>query len=304
MNLIVLLISLLPISEGIECTSFEVTDILAKGATPGHLSPNGLGFICGLKDGYGKQRFYHWHRRSLRACWKGPEPLKINNVADTVDNIQPTVTEDGLTMVFVRNFDDTWESNDLWMARRNSTNEAFDRVRPLDELNTDSAEAYPFITPDGSRLYYTTYEGIMVTEYDEGRKRFKDPKNLGLPWDILSCWLSSDELVILATGYGKGILCAERASMDEPFVQCDTLILPEWLVFISSPSLDAKGDLYLYASVEQDSYLKLMESGVRDFSMEGVKKKSTKDALDEYYGFVHEEHTLDIILILRCKGGK
>jgi hypothetical protein len=249
-------------------------------AGAGHLSPDGRCFLCGLVEEDGRELIYQWRRRSLKSKWKGPEllPGKINQVGDLAHNIQPSITADGLRMVFVRNYGELWQDNDLWIAVRESVKDPFDSVRSIAELNTDSSESYPFISADGGSLYYTTDEGIMVAEYEESFGRYREPDVLRVGSERpLCCRLSADELMILVTSYEGNVLLAERDSLSEPFMVVDTLSLPSGLGFISSPSLDPGGELYLYVSVPQED--------------------SGEEGLDE-------ENSVDMIIRLRCEGGK
>jgi hypothetical protein len=293
---------LLPAQTGSECASFEIVDTLAIGVNPGHLSPDGLTFICGMEDEKGRELLYRWARRSLKARWKGPVPLAggVNEIPDSVNNMQSTVSADGLRMVFVRNRTGTWGDNDLWMAERGSLKEPFDGVRKLTELNSDSTgESYPFICADGGHLYYTTDEGIMVAGFDERTARFYEPKLLKQPWgeDVLSCWLSADELTFVGLNYMGELLYAERTSPAASFEAIKTLDLSLQGIFLSSPSFSPNGELYLYASVS--CYENSMEDDGVDVTVEAIGEAAVEEEVDQKTGA-----TLNVILILNCKGGK
>ncbi|MBN2381075.1 PD40 domain-containing protein [candidate division WOR-3 bacterium] len=252
---------------------FTVVDTLATNVNPGHLSPDGRTFICGLKDDDGYELLYQWQRRSLKASWKGPQLLtgQINEVVAEEDlqpqegpdasipgsysNSQPTITDDGLNMIFVRNHNGLWEGNDLWMATRESSKAAFDNVRRIDELGSDStAESYPFISANGKRLYYIADTVIVVSEFDENSGRFSKPEALKLPWDrdFISCWLSADELLFVAITYTNELFYAERTKIDLPFKEIRSLDLGLQGIFLASLSFDPKGDLYLYGSMSHE----------------------------------------------------
>ena len=75
----------------------------------------------------------------------------------------------------------------------------YDTLRPLDELNDNlAADAYPWLSPDALRLYFTYGGGssnqIMQTERITTSNYFSGPVPVTLPVSILSIWLSNDEL--------------------------------------------------------------------------------------------------------------
>ncbi|MBI9017222.1 MAG: hypothetical protein JEZ07_08190 [Phycisphaerae bacterium] len=47
-------------------------------------------------------------------------------------------------------------SHNLWTASRDSIDDNFSNIRPLDELNTDHCDSFPFISQDGLSIYFTT----------------------------------------------------------------------------------------------------------------------------------------------------
>jgi len=260
-----------------ECEGFLITDTLVVGAGPGRLSSDGLRFVCGLVEPDGRQRLYVWSRRSLRARWKGPVPLGVS--VDSASSIQPTLSDDGLRLVFVRNQEGRWEDNDLWMAERCSTRLPFGAPRPLDELNTDDVEAYPLLSGDGRRLYYTCKDGIMVSVFDEKRGRFGEPEPVAITGiregvSMSSCWLSPDELTLVGMVFSGALLYARRPSLDAGFTVVDCCVSFDMQgVFLSCPSFSPKGELYLYASAGPTD-----EPGAA------------------------EPHASEMILVLKCKG--
>lgn len=80
---------------------------------------------------------------------------------------------------------------------------SYDSIRPLSELNTPSlGESYPWISPDGLRLYYTKelsggpmLNQLWFTQRVDTNSLFSAPVNVPLPvTSAFSCWFSSDEL--------------------------------------------------------------------------------------------------------------
>ena len=98
----------------------------------------------------------------------------------TVDGF---LTDDGLTMFFSsapvaepgdaaasspdggKPADAGVASSDLLVASRRSTSEPFSVPLPLDDLNTSADERDPWLTPDGTTLYFTSDRGGVLNIY-------------------------------------------------------------------------------------------------------------------------------------------
>ncbi|MBD3285440.1 hypothetical protein GF338_03800 [candidate division WOR-3 bacterium] len=296
----------------LNCTSYQVSGILVREAFPGHISPDFRSFFLSMEDEDGMEKIYCLKQGFIGKRWKSPEPLqgRINeyrSITDTtgemkvINNSHPCLTADELTMVYVRNHTDEWEGNDLWIATRSSKKEPFEELRPITEFNTDScSEAYPFINADGSRLYYTADDRIVVSEFNEEKSLFEKPDTLTQPSErpIVSCCLTPDEKTILLTDYDGTILKTRSTSVEYRLEAPDTIIIPEKLDFISSPSLVDNGELYLYASIDQDDYIEIIRSDITDWDKRARKK--TKIPLPDPYSEGIE--TAGFILILTPKG--
>lgn len=296
----------------LKCMIFRVEDTLVSPyAVPGRLSPSGKTFVAGISDEDGHDLLYQWTRVTLEKPWQGPTLIAgaVNEIADTVSNMQPTISKDGLMLVYTRNKGGGWEANDLWMATRSSTEEPFDNVRPLSELNTDDAEAYPYLAPSGSRLYYTSSSMIMVAEYDKNKKEFGNATEVELPEieSAISCWVSADEKTMLVTD-GSAIYFAERGSVKESFGETATLTLEEVDAFVSAPSIDANGDLYVYISASNpaiyDDYD--YDEGDEPYDIDYYEPEEYEDEpapdSEEYYD--GEPETIQAILHLVCSEGE
>lgn len=235
--------------KSLELPMYEVVDTLATYANPGRLSPDGLTFVCGLVEDDGNQFLHYWSRSTMDDAWEGPHLIegKINEIGSFTENMQPTISSDGLRMVFVRNDESSWVSNDLWMAIRTSISEPFDSIRELEELNTYNVEAYPYITARGNRLYYTFMDGLMVAEYDPQTGYYTNPDTVPLDWTgfLISCWVSADEKTLVFNDGGE-LYYASRSRNTEGFVVRDSFSFSEEISFRAAPSFDADGELYLY----------------------------------------------------------
>ncbi|MBP7497383.1 MAG: hypothetical protein KA792_06950, partial [Bacteroidales bacterium] len=81
---------------------------------------------------------------------------------------------------------------------------SIDSIRPLDELVTGNGEAYPWLSPEGNRIYYVEgykYTKIYMAEKKAGGYRFSNLrpvsfKNYNITTYYHGIWLSNDELNI------------------------------------------------------------------------------------------------------------
>jgi len=119
-------------------------------------------------------------------------------------------------------------------------------IRPLDEINTNEADAYPWISPNGLRLYFT--QRLPIVGID----------------DLTSCWLTNDELEMFFTIYISGqttLLYTQRNHMDSLFsepvlVELDGVNLG----FFSAPSLTQdKSQLFLFSSYDQTKKIQVFD---------------------------------------------
>lgn len=297
---LVFISSMLNAGKVTPCAMYSLEDTLVTpNAVPGRVSSNGLYFIGGFSNENDKELLYLWKRSTLDAAWSEPILLKgeINELTDSSGNMQPTITDDGLVIIFVRNPGSGWEGNDLWIATRASVYEAFGDVRSLDELNTDDAEAYPWLSANGSRVYYTANDMILVAEYDAKAKKFGNVKEVVLDGieSPISCWLSPDEKTILVTD-GYSLYRSERKSTTKSFGKPEEVALEfpdNEDGFFSSPSLDPKGDLYVYISVQMASQEEPEYYQEEDYDVEY-----------EEYPESYETVTVQAILRFLCQRGK
>lgn len=288
----------------IPCDSYQMLEpLVAEGANPGRLSPDGLSFICGLKDAKRtseREMLFEWRRANLDEPWQGPFLLegKINELSGSADNMQPTISDDGLLLVFVRNETGSWEDNDLWLATRSSPDAPFDMIRAIDELNTSVAEAYPFITSDGKKLYYITDDGLMVAEFSRKKGEFKNADLMALPEEItpMSAWVSSDELEFVISD-GSVLFHLSRQSAKKDLGDFEKVELPDDLGFVSSPSFDHAGNLYLYESLTYEADYE--ENWIEDeVNLEFLEDDELDESDTDY-----ESSSLTRIIVLGCTGG-
>jgi Tol biopolymer transport system component len=92
-------------------------------------------------------------RDASSAPFDAPEPVVELAFPDesTVDGF---LSDDGLTLLYVTG--PAFGPADLYVASRRHTADAFDHHTPLDDLNTDRDERDPWLSPDGSELYFAS----------------------------------------------------------------------------------------------------------------------------------------------------
>jgi Tol biopolymer transport system component len=102
--------------------------------------------------GLGATDLYTATRPSLGAAFG--TPTLMANVNSSGGDREPTVTADGLTLIFASNRGGGAGAEDLWMATRPDTASPFSAAVNISELNTNYFEQDPAISPDGMSLYF------------------------------------------------------------------------------------------------------------------------------------------------------
>jgi len=129
------------------------------------------------------------------------------------------------------------------------TSYIYDSVRALTEINdTVHGNAYPWISADGLRLYYTsrTDTGTFIIKFTQRANTnsfFVTPTILSISVpNTLSCWLSSDELDIYLSGIAN-LYYAHRDSISLPFSTAIKISLLGCFPYpISNVSLNSEQD--------------------------------------------------------------
>jgi len=129
----------------------------------------------------GNYQTYLAARATTGAPFEAPVAIPELDYADrsTVDGF---LTDDGLTMFFSSapvteaadaatrvdagtSSDAGAPNSDLFVAWRRSTTEAFSVTQPLSDLNTPADERDPWLSPDGTTLYFTSDRGGVLNIY-------------------------------------------------------------------------------------------------------------------------------------------
>ena len=106
-------------------------------------------------------------RDNTGQMWIYVRTLEELHIAEANAN-EPTLTADELTIFFhsTRPGGAGGSGYDLWMATRNSIEEAFGNLRPLYELNTSLWDGNPHISPDGLTLFFCGYDRDSYSGYN------------------------------------------------------------------------------------------------------------------------------------------
>lgn len=155
--------------------------------------------------------------------------------------------------------------------------------RILDELNdVDGTDAYPFLSKNGLRLYWTQSDGgdhLVVASRSNTNEDFSSPQRLEITGDEgpkMSCWLSADELTIYYVSYedGRKLMKASRSKVDAAFASPQEMKIvrnAEYVGFFSAPSLTQdENQLFLYSSTDEQRILQFERNGADEFVEVGV----------------------------------
>lgn len=101
-------------------------------------------------------------RASRTAPFGTPQPIPELTFADK-STVDAFLTDDGLTMFF--SSAPTGATADLYVAWRRSTSEPFSIYEPLDDLNTAQDDRDPWLSPDGTQLYFSSDRDGLLSIY-------------------------------------------------------------------------------------------------------------------------------------------
>jgi Tol biopolymer transport system component len=89
------------------------------------------------------------------ATFDTPKRLEAPNTTDSRE-VDPTVSGDGLTLIFSSNRPGGMGKYDLWVSTRSSSNQPFPSATPLAQVNSSDQEWEPDLTADGLHLYFSS----------------------------------------------------------------------------------------------------------------------------------------------------
>ncbi|MDP2363473.1 MAG: T9SS type A sorting domain-containing protein [Ignavibacteria bacterium] len=225
---------------------------------PGQFSKDGLEYYLSIEVNSIKQLLYVLRRSALGQPFGEPLLLTGSINDTTFRNGQPSISSDRKSIVFVRSTENSWTSNDLYLATRSDTSLPFESVRALTEINSpDTGEAYPWISTDGLRLYFSKgisgENKLYVSTRLSTNETFGSPQILNINYseiNMFAGWLSNDERELYFTNgqSGDSAMYAVRSNSTSDFPAPTLIQSLSTLGFVSGISL-AGEELYLYNSV-------------------------------------------------------
>lgn len=232
---------------------------------PGQLTKDGSAFILGLLDGELDDyvnlysNLYAYNIKSTDTIGE-LHSLGLPNRTDSVRYFQCSVSDDNQVIVYVVNAFAGWNDNELGIATKQPDG-SYKEARMLTELNDPiQSDAYPWISGDGLRVYYTRNFKIMYAERNSLTAVFSSPVEVTFSGEVqlelLSCWLAPDEKTIFLIA-NNVIYYASRRSTKEPF-SLPELFTKEFknFYFISGLSfMPDKRTMYLYHSTEDSQII-------------------------------------------------
>jgi hypothetical protein len=192
----------------------------------------------------GKKLLYTATRPNLTAAFSNVAVLANVN---TSDQYHPAITADGLTLFYASYRGGT--DNDIFQASRSTTTAEFTNPRPAPNVNTTASEVQPYITHDGTTMYFARGPETALTVFralGSVAAGFTDPRVVAevdgptsdgdpvLSADALTLYWGSDRL----GGLGDfDVWQAERASTSAAFG------VPMPVTSVNTGGLDAPSDV-------------------------------------------------------------
>lgn len=169
---------------------------------PGQISKDGNTFMLGLIDGDLENMvdlhsdLYFYNLKVANAAL----PLQACNLSNPVDSMrlfQASASDNADYMVFVVNAYAGWNDNELGIVSKQSDG-TYSKITLLNELNdTMVSDAYPWLSADAKRIYYSRDFRLMYAERSSTDSSFSAPVPVDFVGDvqleIVSVWLSADE---------------------------------------------------------------------------------------------------------------
>ncbi|MBA3706873.1 MAG: PD40 domain-containing protein, partial [Bacteroidetes bacterium] len=151
-----------------------------------------------------------WFANKVGLVWGEPE--KINFCVETSNYLAPSISDDGLTLLFASNLPEGQGDNDIWMSKYDKATKKWGPPTNLGpDINTPENDNYPFIHDDGSLYFSSTGRlgmgglDIYKAEY-KGEDKWANITNLKYPINS-----AGDDFGIIFEGNKeKGYLSSNR----------------------------------------------------------------------------------------------
>ncbi|QDU25638.1 Serine/threonine-protein kinase PknB [Anatilimnocola aggregata] len=208
-------------------------------------------------------------RTSVDAPFSAPQPLGTDPVFAEHGSTSPTLSTDGLSIVFRRFAKGTTDLQftDLWEARRRSIHVPFDAPKPLAELNSTAMDCEPNLSADGLTLLFRSERaGFLRDRYWlSQRPKINAPFGTPAPFllprhpamteisNTMNSVLSSDGRALIfavTTKEDSQLWVSTRANTDQPFETVTPLNLPRGRADIRDgcPALSADDTTLVFMS--------------------------------------------------------
>lgn len=233
---------------------------VGEGVMPliGQLSKDGKKMYLTSQNAQGEKRLYTMSRNERGAEFGTPKLLKGKLNSGTYDIIMPTVSANEQTLVFVHSASGLQKGNDLFVASWDEATGEYSNIKALTQVNDPNrSDSYPWLSPDGLRLYFTKQFGADIKFYKSERSSltadFGAPTELGITLpkvsNNMSCQLSDDETEFYALS-GNFIYYAKRNNANDNFNTPVEIANTDNSGYLSGITMtgDAK-ELFVYNSV-------------------------------------------------------
>jgi Tol biopolymer transport system component len=177
------------------------------------------------------------------------ENVKVLANINIGDQYNPAITADGLTLFFASIRSDGIGDNDIFQATRSTPTGDFTATRLAPNVNTTSSEVQPYVTHDGTTMYFTQTVGgraRVIRAFGSVAGGFTNPRpllDIAGPTndsdpvqsaDGLSLFWSSDRTGGMG---GLDVWQARRSTASGPFLDAAALGT------VNTPGLDAPSDV-------------------------------------------------------------
>jgi hypothetical protein len=155
-----------PWSDPIQLTEFSsaIGDNQFSSTDPQQL----VGYLTSEHDSTTRPHLFRTTRTSPSGVWGAPVEIP-ELMSTTGNNWTPWVTPDGLAIIWASNRGGTAGSYDLWLATRETTNDAFRKAINLAEINDEFAATDPWISPDLRHIYFAGDKSGNLEIYEASR---------------------------------------------------------------------------------------------------------------------------------------
>lgn len=221
--------------------------------------------------------------------WTEPVPL-VNVNSDSAEDWSPSLSFDGTTLYFSRVRSHEFYYGRIFEATRDEPSGPFTSVGEIPgPLNyADGHQLFPWVSPDGLRMYYHNETGRVFSLKLSERASVDEPWPVGTGIDELNVLgdrlqaprLTTDELTIFFNAYempgskgGYDLWTASRPDKDSPFGQVTNLTTINTAFSEGAPAISPDGLTLLFQSDRNGQYQLFM---------------ATRESTDEF--FVDVQH--------------